>query len=113
MTALLIQLMIPGMAKPGRRKGTPSDFRQGFIERTRKARERRFDSHAAIAEALSAEVGRPIAADTYRKWERDTMLPHDLIVPFCDLCGIDTYELMTGRPMSVAEYRASLRLRTA
>lgn len=86
------------MAQRGRRPSTPSEFRDGFAARIKKAREEAKLSHAQIATALTEASGRPIAADSYRKWENDNLLPHDLIVPFCEITGADLYELLTGAP---------------
>ena len=44
---------------------------------------------------------RPIVPDSYRKWEKDSLLPHDLIVPFCEITGADLYELLTGSPFKL------------
>lgn len=98
MTGLIEQLKIPGMAKPGRRQGTPGDAREAIIQRTREAREQSGMTHAQIAAELSQLSGRVIVADSYRKWESDSLLPHDLIVPFCYLTRIDAYELLSGEP---------------
>lgn len=109
MTAFAIQLNIWGMPKPGRRPGTPSDFRDKFVARTLHARKKRYSSLAAIAQDLSHAAGRRIEPDTYRKWEKDTLMPHDLIIPFCELTETDPWELLTGSPFDLGTYMASLR----
>jgi len=86
------------MAKPGRRPSTPSEFREEFFSRVKKAREDAKLDYVQMADALSAAVNRPIRPDSYRKWESDNMLPHDLIVPFCEITGADLFELLTGTP---------------
>jgi len=98
MTGLIEQLKIPGMAKPGRRHGTPADVREAIIARTKAARESIHLSHAQIAAELSELTGRVILADSYRKWESESLIPHDLIVPFCNITRTDVYELLTGEP---------------
>lgn len=112
MTALAIQLNIWGMARPGRRPSTPSDYRDDFVARTKAARKKRFESQAEIAKALSHVAGRRIEADTYRKWEKDTLLPHDLIIPFCELTETDPWALMTGSPFDLGIYMAAQRRKT-
>lgn len=60
-------------------------------------------SHDEIAALLQERAHRPIVADTYRKWEKAALLPHDLIIPFCELTGTEPYELLTGVPFSLAK----------
>ena len=108
-TGVLYQFQIPGMAKPGRRVSTPSDFRLEFIKRVKKAREDAQLSQERIASELSHRVGRRIAPDTYRKYEKldgkkGALLPHDLIIPFCEICGTEPFELLTGNPFNLATY---------
>lgn len=55
-------------------------------------------SQAQIAHELSELVGRPISADTYRKWETQSAIPHDVVIPFCYLTRFDAYELLSGEP---------------
>lgn len=109
MTGQIIQLMIPGMSKPGRRPSSPSEYRRAFIERVRKARNDARLDHKQMAEALTEAVGRAIAADSYRKWESSNLLPHDLIVPFCEITGADLHELLTGHPfkLRLSRHRAA------
>lgn len=101
MTAVVLQLNMPGMASPGRRPSTPKEYKNGFIRRTKAAREAARISHIEIAAALTQRVHRPVVADTYRKYEKDTLLPHDLIVPFCEVTGANLYELLTGAPFKL------------
>jgi hypothetical protein len=89
------------VAKPGRRISTPAQYRRETIARTRASREAAGLSHAAIATRLSKLVGRPIAADSYRKWEKTALLPHDLVIPFCNITGTDPYFLLTGVPFTL------------
>ena len=98
---------MPGMASRGRRPSTPSEYREAFIARVKKAREESRLSHAQIAEALTKTVNRPILADSYRKWESDNLLPHDLIIPFCEITGADLYELLAGVPFRLRLGRRS------
>lgn len=109
MTATAEQITIWGMPKPGRRPGTPSQFRDTFVARTRRARMKKYSSLSTIAEDLSHAAGRRIEPDTYRKWEKDSLLPHDLIIHFCELTETDPWELLTGSPFDLGTYMASLR----
>jgi hypothetical protein len=58
-----------------------------------------------MAERLTVRVGRDIRADSYRKWEiqgkRGALIPHDCLIPFCDITGTDPYELLTGIPFTL------------
>lgn len=76
------------------------------MARTRDARKDARYTMGEIAALLSEAVGRPIAEDTYRKWEKEALIPHDLIIPFCDLCDIDPYELLTGEQFTIGRVRA-------
>jgi hypothetical protein len=89
---------MPGMAKRGRRPSTPSEYRLEFFSRVEKARKDCGLDYLQMADALSKATQRRIVADSYRKWESENMLPHDLIVPFCEITGADLYELLTGAP---------------
>lgn len=118
MTAQVLQLTIPGMASPGRRVGTPREFRQEFATRIRLAREKIKFNHAQMAEELSRATGRNIVADTYRKWEavgkkQNSLLPHDLIVPFCDLTKTHPFELLAAVPFRGAQPQPADRRRRA
>lgn len=104
MTGEVIQLMIPGMARPGRRITTPSDYRLGFIQRTREARERAQLSQEEMAKELSRRAGRLVVPDTYRKYEKEdpkkgAMLPHDLISHFCEITRINPLFLLEASPL--------------
>jgi hypothetical protein len=97
------------MGKPGKRPSTPSEYRIEFIGRVKKARESAKPAltYEQMADALSHAVNRPIRADSYRKWESENMLPHDLIVPFCEITGADLFELLTGTPFKLRLGRRS------
>lgn len=99
MTASLIHLNIPGMGSPGRRLGTPAQFRREFAARIRASREKVGLSQVEMAAELSDRSGRLIAADSYRKWEaltdkQNSLLPHDLILAFCDIAEIHPFDLL-------------------
>jgi hypothetical protein len=105
-TGQIIQLTMLGMAGPGRRPSSPTHFKDALLARTKEARLAADLSQEEISARLSAAVGREIRPDTYRKWELPVskggaLLPHDLIVPFCDITGTDPYELLTGVPFKL------------
>ncbi len=84
------------MAKPGRRAATPMEFRAALAKRIKDAREAEGFTYSGLAERLSARMGRPISADTYRKWETvDSSIPHDAILAFCDLTRLHPYQLLS------------------
>jgi hypothetical protein len=98
-----------GMKGPDRRISTPAEYKRSFVARTRQMRERKYEQQKEIAKDLSHAVGRHIDPDTYRKYEKDAMLPHDLIMPFCELCECDPWELMTGSRFDLGTYMAAQR----
>jgi transcriptional regulator with XRE-family HTH domain len=93
---------MPGMSNVGRRIGTPTEYREAIIERTRKAREKLGLNQQEMAEKLSAECQRPISADTYRQWEKETTLPLDVIMPLCNMAHIHPWEFLAPVPFSKA-----------
>lgn len=97
-TAVVLQLTIPGMTTVGRRVGTPTEYRDAIIERTKKAREKTGLNQVEMAERLSAECQRPISADTYRQWEKETTLPLDVIMPLCNLAHVHPWEFLAPVP---------------
>lgn len=106
MTAFCEQLILPGVKNPkgpGRRPSTPSEYWAGLFARVKAAREAAGLSQAQVAKMLTARVGREIAADTYRKWESDSGMPHDVIVPFSQITNADVYELLSGEPFRIGK----------
>lgn len=47
-----------------------------------------------MAAALSSAIGRDIHADSYRKWESDSLLPHDAVLPVCDLIKVHAFKFL-------------------
>lgn len=106
MTGQVIQLTMLGMAGPGRRPSSPTHFKDALLHRTKQARLDAHLSQEEVCARLSAAVGREIRPDTYRKWELPVakggaLIPHDLIIPFSDITGMDPYELLTGQPFKL------------
>lgn len=63
---------------------------------------------------LTRRSGRPIVADTYRKWEKEdlkkgALLPHDLIVHFCDITQTHPYSLLGDSPFPANHHHAPKR----
>lgn len=100
MTGLSVPLMLAEMGRPGRRTGTPAEYRLAFIRKTKALREASHLSQTEMARELSRRAKRPIVYDTYRKWEDDegAMLPHDLIAHFCDVLEIHPLKLLDPGP---------------
>ena len=73
------------------------EARRGFIQRTREARVRSGLSQIQMAEQLGIEQG------TYKNYETNRPLPHELVLPFCHICQIRPGELYG--PMIVAKAR--------
>lgn len=87
--------ILNGMSdKPGRRYGTSADFQEAVRMRLRRLKEASGLKNPAIAAELSARMGRPILADTYRKWETESLLPHDAILPLCDILRAHVFTLL-------------------
>ncbi len=106
MTGYCEQLILPGVRNPkgpGRRPSTPSEYWAGLFARVKAARESSGLSQAQIARLLTDRVGREIAPDTYRKWEGESGMPHDVIVPFSYITGTDVYELLSGEPYRIGK----------
>lgn len=83
------------MPKPGRRVATPTDFKTALARRVKFARENAGLDLSEIASKLTHAIGREISADTYRKWEGlDSSIPHDAILPFCDITKTHPYLLL-------------------
>lgn len=115
MTGLAVPLMLTEMGKPGRRTGTPAEFRLAFIRKTKELREASHLSQTEMARELSRRAKRPIVYDTYRKWEDDegAMLPHDLISHFCDVLEIHPLKLLDPGPFAQRQHARSDEKRRA
>jgi len=71
------------------------------MRRTEIARRRAGLSQDEVAAKLSDYAGRHISSDTYRKWEKVAILPHDLLIAFCEITRCDLFELLSGVPFSL------------
>ncbi len=104
MTATILQMSIWGVTAR-RRPSTPKQYRDAFIERVKSARIMSTKSKQAIADELKVPL------DTYRTWEKRTLLPHHMIIPFCEATGTDPWMILTGHPFELGRYIASPRLK--
>lgn len=80
--------------KPGRRPGTPYEYQEALKMRLRSGREGAGLEIPEMAAELSAVLGREIPADSYRKWESDSLLPHDAILAACDLIKVHAFKFL-------------------
>jgi len=60
-----------------------SEFERGFLRRTKEAREHRSFSQTQMAAILDMDQGR------YKNYETIRVLPHEYIMKFCLVCGIE------------------------
>ena len=67
-----------------------SEYQKAFTARTKQAREARYTQ-----DALANILG--IFQDTYKQYEKRTLLPHYMISKFCAACGITEKWLLTGK----------------
>jgi hypothetical protein len=100
-------------AKPGRRLATPTEFKAALAQRVSFARENAGLNYVEIAARLTEAVGREISADTYRKWEGlESSIPHDVILPFCDITKTHPYLLLAKPSEQELPSLAGLKVRT-
>lgn len=83
--------------KGQRKPSTPSKWRQEFIERVKSARIVCGMKPVEVA----AELG--VSLDTYVRWESRSLLPHHLVMPFCQITGADPVMLLTGSPFNLGK----------
>lgn len=101
---MLVQLSILGVT--GRRKeSTPATWRSAFIKRVKVARERARPplSREELVERLAKEVGDEVNLERYKRYETRALLPHHWIIPFCEITGMDPWELLSGHPFSLRQ----------
>lgn len=82
----LTMLDMKGQRKPS----SPSNWRQQFIERVKAARIVSGMKPVEVAAKLR------VSLDTYVRWESRALLPHHLVIPFCEITGADPVMLLTG-----------------
>lgn len=87
-------LVMATKGKPGRRPGTPFEYQEALKMRLRSGREAAGLEITEISAALSEAMGREIPADSYRKWESDSLLPHDAILAVCDQIKVHAFKFL-------------------
>jgi DNA-binding XRE family transcriptional regulator len=77
---------------PKRRRVTPRQYRAAFAARVRQARTKARYPEDEMALLLG------VTRDTYAKYEGRgaSLMPHNLIVPFCLACRVSVEWLLTG-----------------
>ena len=80
------------IATPKRRRVTPKEYRATFAARVRQAR----TGARYPLDEMALLLG--ITRDTYAKYEGRgaSLMPHNLIVPFCLACRVSVEWLLTG-----------------
>jgi transcriptional regulator with XRE-family HTH domain len=66
-------------------------FKMEFCERIALARSHKHWTQQQMADALGIELS------AYQKYEKRSLLPHDLVYRFCLICDIELDWLFTGR----------------
>jgi hypothetical protein len=87
-------LFMATKGKPGRRPGTPFEYQEALRMRLRSGREDAGFDIPQMAAQLSAVLGREIPADSYRKWESESLLPHDAILAVCDIIQVHAFKFL-------------------
>lgn len=105
MTASIVQLTIAGMSTSPKRATTPRQYREEFLKRVSSARIIAGMTREAVIAGLERQTGLKIKLPTYKKWETRTLLPHHLIIPFCEVTGADPYLILTGTPFTLGRAR--------
>jgi len=82
---------------------TRSKFVADFVGRVRQIREALGKDPKEMAELMG------VSLDKWRKYEKRTPLPHDLIPRFCRLTGVDIWYLFTGESASKAHTRPQVQ----
>jgi hypothetical protein len=87
-------LFMATKGKPGRRPGTPLEYQEALMMRLREGREAAKLKMPEMAAELTKALGREIIPDSYRKWESDSVLPIDAILPVCDLIKVHAFKFL-------------------
>ena len=95
-TPLFRQLSMLDM-KGQRKPSTPSTWRKEFIKRVKAARIVSGKKPVEVAAALGVNL------DTYTRWETRALLPHHVVMPFCQITGADPVMLLTGPPFDLGK----------
>lgn len=113
MTARSPLPIIDFMPGANRRLTTPTDYKEALARRIKFARENAGLEIPAISRLLTRAMGRQIPADTYRKWETVlSSIPHDAILPFCDITKTHPYQLLAKPSQDELAFMSSLKKTT-
>jgi hypothetical protein len=102
LTDNIIQLTIPGMSG-GRRPSSPAKYIRDLLERTKSARVVSGLTREEVIERLSAQTNQKVDLARYKKWETRTPIPHQFIIPFCEIVSADPWMLLTGSPFRLGK----------
>lgn len=102
MTGIVVQLNILGVTG-NRKETTPAAWRRAFIKRVKAARESASPalSREELVLHLERKIGPEVNLERYKRYETRSLLPHHWIIPFCEVTGIDPWELLSGHPFSL------------
>ena len=73
---------------PVMKRVPPAAFKKAVFDRIRSARINAGLEHEEIAHALDMSV------DAVKRWESRSLIPHDMVVPFCKLTGAKPHLLL-------------------
>lgn len=73
------------------------------MERTKAARLTSGLSREQVIEQLSDRTSQKIDLQRYKKWETRSPIPHQFIIPFCEITGSDPWMLLTGTPFRLGK----------
>ncbi len=104
MTGLVVQLNILGVTG-NRKESTPQAWRHAFIRRVKHARESAQPplTREDLVLQLQRKVGPEVNLERYKRYESRSLLPHHWIIPFCEITGMDPWELLSGHPFSLRQ----------
>lgn len=102
LTDNIIQLTIPGMSG-GRTPSSPARYIRELLERTKAARLTSGLTREQVIEQLSDRTSQKVDLQRYKKWETRSPIPHQFIIPFCEITGADPWMLLTGIPFRLGK----------
>lgn len=73
------------------------------MERTKAARVMAGMTREEVIEQLSDRTGQKVDLQRYKKWETRSPIPHQFIIPFCEITGSDPWMLLTGTPFRLGK----------
>jgi hypothetical protein len=88
---------------------SPAQYRKELIKRTEALRIASEMSREDVVRLLFEYTGQKLKLETYKKWELRTPIPHNFLIPFCEIVGADPWFLLTGKPFKLGKSPAPLR----